>query len=216
MIIFNFYAIAVAIICLIVVVPIVALISLIPGVSENETLLGVIAYGLVTMVSGVCEVFGLKGRLFFIPMWFLGSVLTFATVCTQYGWVGFGVMCVLAVGMVGMLVCFGHFIEKKEWADAPTELAECQRIQNPSRKEFWEHFQKAFFVPSMNSYTVHMHYHNYQCLELLKNLGVDWSIIDPLKNAFAANTHDDCDVDVEEEQTDEIKKLVAEQLEAFA
>lgn len=215
MIIFNFYAIAVAVICFVALIPVVGLMSFIPGLSENETLQGVIFYGVVTLVAGVCEVVGIKGRLFFLPVWLLAGVLTFATACQQYGWIGFGVMTVIGIALAGSLVCLAHVIEGKEWEAAPGELAQCQRIQDPSRKEFWEHFQKALFVPTVKTYTKHIHFHNHQCLELLKNLRVEWPVIVPLMDAFAANTHDDSNINVEEEQADEIKQLIAQKLEAF-
>ena len=215
MIIFNLPAILVAVICVIVALPIVGIMSLIPGISENETLQGVILYGLVTLVSGICEAVGLKGRLFFIPMWFLGFVLTFATVCNKYGWTGFGVMVLLGIGMMGLIYCLASHLEKKEWAAAPGELAECQRIGDLSRKDFWEHFQKALHIPTMKSYTPEICYHNYYCLELLKNGGVDWPIIDSLMSHYSAKTHDDTDADIQEEMTTEIAKLISEKLEEF-
>ena len=216
MIIFNFYAIAVAAIIVLVSMPFIGIMSMFPGVSENEDLQGAILLGVATVVSGVCEAVGLKGRLFFIPMWLLGGVMTFATVCAQYGWTGFGVMVLMGIGLMGVIFCLARVMEGKEWDAAPSELAECQRIQDPSRKEFWEHFQKALFVPTVISYTNHIHYHNYQSLELLKKLGVEWPVIEPLMNDYAANTHDDNEVKIEDEKTDEMKKLIEEQLEAFA
>ena len=217
MIIFNFYAIAVAAIIVIVLLPVLGFISAIsPDFAENEALMGLVLWPCATVVAGLCEAVGLKGRLFFIPMWFIGLVLTLISFSQNFGFLGFVVIGVIIVGLVGMLVYAAYLMEKKEWANAPVELNQCQRIQNPSRKEFWEHFQKAFFVPVFKSYDAHMHYHNYQCLELLKNQGVDWPVIDPLMNDYAANTHDDKEVKIEDERTEEMKKLIEEQLEAFA
>ena len=216
MIIFNLYAIPVAIICFIAGVISVGILSVVPGLSENETLQGVIMYGVMTVTAGLCEAIGLRGRLFFIPMYLIGFVLTFATVVNQYGWAGVGVMVVMGIGLMGVIFCLAHVMEGKEWEAAPTERAQCQAIQDPSRKDFWEHFQKAVFFPTVKSYTNYIHYHNYQALELLKKLEVEWPVIDPLMNACAANTHEHSDIDVEEKQTDELKKLIEEQLEAFA
>lgn len=215
MVIFNLHAIVVAVICLIVVSPILSIISFSPGGSGNETLLVVFAYGLATLVAGVCEKLGLKGRLFFVPMWLLGSVLTFATACNQYGWTGLGVMAALAVCLFGMLIYVGYCWEKKQWAQAKNELAKCRRIQDPSKKEFWEHFQKAYFVPAFKNCSPSICYHNRKSLELLKHVGVDWSVLDPLMNAYASNTNDDSDVEIEGQHTAEVQKLIAEQLEQF-
>ena len=121
----------------------------------------------------------------------------------------------LVVGLLGLVVCLAYKMESNEWRRAPGALVESQRIQDVSRKDFWEHFQKALFVPTMKDYTPEICYHNFYCLELLKKGGVNWPIIDPLMSAFSAKTHDEKDVEIEEEMTDEISKLISEQLAAF-
>jgi hypothetical protein len=215
MIIFNMPAIIVAIFILIASVPVFILASFFPGLEQDEELLGFIVIAIATVVSGICELAGLRGRLFFIPMWLLGIVFTLFGVGQRFGWTGISVTVGVIAGMIGLLVIVARGGEKDIWDDAPDALAQCQRIADPSKKDFWVHFQKALFIPVFKKCTPTIYYHNYQCLELLENLGLDWPVIDPLRNAYAANTHDDCDIKVEDRHKDEIEKLITEQLAQF-
>ena len=212
MIIFNLYAIAVVIVVSVILVPFAGVMELIfPGIAENSVFSAVL-FALATIIAGGCEAAGLRGRLFFIPMWLIGVVATVAKVYENFG--GF-TLAGSAIALLGGLVTLAYFIEKSQWKNAPANLAKCQSIRNLSSKEFWEHFREAFFVPAFGDHNKYVCYHNYQCLELLKNLGVDWPVIDPVLNDFAANTHDGNEIEIDSEEISEIEKLIQEQLESF-
>ena len=216
MIIFNLYAILVAIVILIFWLPIHFVASVIfPGYESNEQLGLIVFMVIATVVSGGTESAGVPGRLFFLPMWLVGILGTLFLVTQEFGWIGIGVTVASAIGLIGLLVYLLYASENKTWQQAPIELVECQRIQDSSTKDFWEHFQKALFLPVMKDYTPSICQHNLQCVELLRNLGVDWPIIDGIKQRFELNLNNHGDIKIDEKLTDELKEMISGQLETF-
>ena len=119
------------------------------------------------------------------------------------------------VGLIGLLVFLGYWVEVNEWKNAPAALAKCQQLLDVSSGEFWKTFKEAVFIPAFGKNDAHVSYHNYQCLELLKNQGVDWPVIDDLMNAYAKNTHDGPNVEIATEQTNKLTELIDERIEAL-
>lgn len=215
MIIFNLYAILVAIICFIVYLPIFMVVRfLFPDVSEE--MIGLIFMGTATIVSGICEACGAPGRLFFLPMWLIGGFLTFFMAIAAFGWSGVGILFVVGIGMMGMLYVVARKMEQGEWASAPVALLNCQQVGDPSSKEFWEHFKKAFFAPDVLSLTPEMAKHNVRCLDLLRATAIEWPEIPDLRSAFDARANAGSEEDPDSEQVEAFKGKVTERLEAFA
>ncbi|MEZ4979825.1 MAG: hypothetical protein R2772_11090, partial [Chitinophagales bacterium] len=85
MIIFNFYAIAVGLIIAIIVGPIY---WLMPDDFANGAVGQIILLAIGSFVAGLCELGGLKGRLFFLPMWILGVLGTLGYTFMEFSWKG--------------------------------------------------------------------------------------------------------------------------------
>lgn len=186
-----------------------------PDAWESDELMIFMAVSSATVVSFLTEIFGIRGRIFFMPMWLVGLVFSLAFAQENFGGTGVAAVLATSVGLFAMMMVGKKLRKKAEWHKAQKKLIECQKTGDPNQVAFWKQFKQAFFVPPKNKYDAHIHYHNYQCLELLKRLGVQSPGLDTLMDAYATNTHDGTKVKITDDQTDEIKQLIAERIKAL-
>lgn len=162
MVVFNLLAIVVAIIIGIFLGP---LFYFFPEFMES-TWGNVLAAGIVTGVGIVTDLIGLKGRVFWLPIWLFGLIAMGVNLHELWGWYGpaaaGGLVVVLFAGMLAM----GAVHEKKEWAEAPGHLNSVREslAKGPATDETWELLAKAFFVAAWGDDTPERARHNLEVL----------------------------------------------------
>ena len=144
MIIFNLYAIVVAIFILIGALPIFALRYF--DLIGDQLALVLVAWETL-LVSAVSHRAGIKGRLFFLPMWILAIPTAFIITYAIYGWAGIASVVGPVLGFVGLMLFLGYRSERKradnivfESGDLPYDEA------NPL--EFWKALKEKLFFPT--------------------------------------------------------------------
>lgn len=212
MIIFNFYAIAVGIIIAVIVGPIY---WLMPDHFADSSMGIIILACIGTFVAGITEAMGLKGRLFFLPMWLLGIIGTLGFTFMEYGWKGLGVIGGVLVVAVGLLILLAYYMEKGEWNDAYGHFQELKKMKNTEEKAFWEQVEKSKFFASMMNYTNLMCEHNMEVLAYLKFVGIEWEEIEVLFPVFQKASVRGSEIDIETKDTDAFEARLREVLEGF-
>lgn len=164
MVVFNLPAIPVILAIAVVVAP---LFWLFPSVMERPH--GNLIIGLVGMlVGGVSEAFGLKGRLFFMPVWLVGLLVSGWGAWSIWGWWGAGAGASAVVAALGGLVLYAAHADKRDWARAPRALVSARaHAKADEDDDMWTELDRAFFIPSIRALTPPMCVHNMEVLELL-------------------------------------------------
>lgn len=212
MIIFNFYAIAVGVIIAIIVGPIY---WLMPDDFANSPLGIIILASIGTLVAGLAEAGGLKGRLFFLPIWLLGIVGTIGFTFMEFRWLGIGILSGVLVLVVGLVILLAYLMEKGEWRDAYGNFQELKKMKNTQDQAFWEQVQKSKFFPSMMKYTNLMCEHNLEVLAYLKFVGIEWEEIETLLPLFQNASVHSSEIKIDSELTDAFDERLTEELESF-
>ncbi|MCB9256074.1 MAG: hypothetical protein H6579_02980 [Chitinophagales bacterium] len=212
MIIFNFYAIAVGLIIAIIVGPIY---WLMPDDFANGAVGQIILLAIGSFVAGLCELGGLKGRLFFLPMWILGVLGTLGYTFMEFSWKGIGILAGVLVAIIGLIFLLVYLSEKKDWKNAYANFAELKKMKNTQEKAFWEQVEKAKFFPSMMNYDHRMCEHNFEVLAYLKFIGLEWEEIEALIPVFQDASVAGNKIDINSELTDAFEARLSEELEKF-
>lgn len=163
MIVFNFYA-----------VPVIIVIGILYGgltwlaPKFMETGYGSLTVGLLSFVVGtIAEFIGIKGRLFWLPIWLLGLGYSGYQAWTIWGWMGAVVGVVSVVGGIAMLVLWSRSATKKAWEKAPDELRQArQAFSMGNADEAFEHLEQAYVSP-WGDFTREMCAHNLQLIDLM-------------------------------------------------
>lgn len=212
MIVFNIYAIAVGIIIAVICGPIY---WLMPDDFANSPLGMIILGTIATFIAGICEAGGLKGRLFFLPMWLMGVVGTIGYTFMEFSWKGIGILAGVLMALVGLIFLLAYFLEKSEWNNAFKEFQELKKMKNTEEKAFWEQVEKAKFIPGMMNYTNAMCEHNFEVLAYLKFVGIEWEEVEALIPVFQQAGVRGNEIDIDSELTDAFEARLAEKLEEF-
>jgi len=161
-IVFNLLSIPVVIVYLIAVALVQWLFPSLEGSGYQDITFAALAL----LISSFCEVVGLKGRLFWLPIWVTSLVVTVFVAYNDFGWLGLG------VGVVGAAVlAFGFFrlgdhMHKKEWEVAPEKLRQAQEaVSQGNAESAWELYAEAFMYNFADGYAPHEARHNAQVLE---------------------------------------------------
>lgn len=121
----------------------------------------VLAAGIVTVIGIITDLVGLKGRLFFLPIWLFGFIGMGVHLHKMWGWYGPALVAALVVMLVLGLMALGAMSEKKEWANAPANLiAARDAVVKGVNDETWELVAKAYFVPTWGDETPERCKHN--------------------------------------------------------
>jgi hypothetical protein len=189
MIIFNAFAILVGLIIAVFLGP---LFWAFPEFMDT-TWGNVLAAGIITVVSIITDLIGLKGRLFFLPIWLFGLIGMGVNLHELWGWYGPALAAALVVMLFVGLMAIGAMSEKKEWANAPANLiAARDALAKGVNEETWELIGKAFFVPAWGDDTPERCRHNLEVLALARkampeNAGaLELRIFDALGVAYRA------------------------------
>lgn len=109
MIVFNLYAIAVLAIIAVIVGPIY---WLLPDSFAESPLGQVILMSIATLIAGLCEAGGLKGRLFFLPMWIIGIIGSIGFTYFEFGWIGIASLVGIIALVIGLFMLLLYSSEK--------------------------------------------------------------------------------------------------------
>lgn len=121
----------------------------------------VLAGGIVAVIGIITDLVGLKGRLFFLPIWLFGIIGMGVNLHELWGWYGPAMAVAVVVMLFLGLMALGAVGEKKEWAAAPENLnAARASLAKGVSEETWELLAKAFFVPSWGDDTPERCQHN--------------------------------------------------------
>lgn len=212
MIIFNLNAIAVGIIIAVIVGPIY---WLMPDEFANSPMGLIILGSIGTFIAGIVEAGGLKGRLFFLPMWLIGVVGTIGYTFMEFSWKGIGILIGVLVLAVALILVLAYFMEKSEWNNAFKNFQELKKMKNTDDKAFWEQVNDSKFFPGMMNYTNLMCEHNMEVLAYMKFVGIEWEEIEALIPVFQQGSVRGNEIDVDSELTDAFEARLGELLEGF-
>ena len=151
MIVFNAFAIVVAIIVAIISAPLFYFAPDFMDGSYGDITIAAIAL----VVSGIGEVAGLEARVFWLPVWLWSIIAMGMFLYDEWGWWGPAGAGVVGVTGVVAMILFARKAEIEDWANAPRELDLARAlVDNPeSREQRFEHLQAAFFSPVFMSET---------------------------------------------------------------
>lgn len=153
----------------------------------------VLAFGIVTVVGIVTDLVGLKGRVFWLPIWLFGLIGMGVNLHTQWGWWGPALAGVIVIALFGGLLAMGAVQERKEWAEAPANLnAARESLAKGVNEATWEALGKAYFVPAWGDDTPERCRHNLEVLALVRKAlppeasGLEVRVLDALAAAYSA------------------------------
>lgn len=187
MIIFNAAAILIGIVIGIILGPLYWAFP----VFMDSTWGNVLSFGIATLVSIVGDLAGVKGRLFFLPIWLLGIIGMGVTLHSKWGWWGPAAAGGVVVLLVGALLLVAAAGEKKSWAEAPGNLNSARdSLAKGVSDETWKFLAEAFFVPAFGDDTPERCRHNLEVLSLTRkalpqNAGaLELRVLDALTQAY--------------------------------
>src|SRR3954462_7550013 len=161
MIIFNLWAIPV---CLVIWLVLLGIEHWVPALATNAHFaftLGVVA----AVMGGACELIGISGRLFLVPIWMLGIGI----MCFQIGWIG---TLFFAVAVVAGAVVLFRKATRKERAD--WDKVQLELIKSPAapidgtEAQFWSWIKTMLFLPLWMKLTPEVCEHNLKILQAMK------------------------------------------------
>ncbi|MCA9686820.1 MAG: hypothetical protein KC457_31935 [Myxococcales bacterium] len=194
MVVFNGYAVIVAILIALIAVPLNWLApSLLDG-QYGDLVLASIAF----VVSGIAEPIGLKARIFWLPIWLWSLVIATYQLYQLWGVAGLVGGLVLVGGAIAGLIVLIRKNELQEWARAPQELVLARSMADnlESRQQCFTHLDAAFINLLLVKETPQMWAHQRELLATLRPLlgnGLDpekVAAIERLDQAYAAKISD--------------------------
>jgi hypothetical protein len=164
LIIFNLWAIPVGIVIYLVLV---GLEHVAPGLmaeGRSGWTIGVVT----TLVGAVCNLVGLKGRVFLLPIWMIGLGI----ICYHLGWPGTIAFIVL---LVGGGIWFFKGAKKREAADWQKVLETAIQAGTPpagaDEIQFWEWVKATLFLPTWLDCTPELCQHNLKVIREIQQAG---------------------------------------------
>lgn len=134
--------------------------------------------GVALVIGGVAELAGIKGRLFWLPIWFLALCVGIYQAWALWGWIGLAGGGVLLVVAIGLLLLGGRAAEAGMLKEAPQHLeaARAALFANDSEK-FWEEMELAYLPPAFGKVSPELALHLGHCLDVMlaeaSRLGLD-------------------------------------------
>jgi hypothetical protein len=163
-ILFNLWAIPVGILIYIILLGLEHLLPITMTEPHRGWTLGIVS----TLVGAGCDLLGIKGRVFFLPIWLIGLGI----ICYHLGWPG-------TVAFIGLLVIGGIGLfkgaKKKEISDWAKAQEEAVRAGMPPASndevQFWEWVKRILFLPIWLDYTPDLCQHNIKVLRAIQESG---------------------------------------------
>jgi hypothetical protein len=159
MIIFNLWAIPVAIV----------IFGLIAGLNHFFPTLTSDSYfpytlgAAMAVVGGIAEWFGIKARVFFLPIWLIGI----GAICYKLGPVGWVLLGLIAVACIIFVVRWTKKMTAEEWRKAEEELVKSPNPPMTKEREFWSWVETTLHFP-LGSPTAEQCAHDLRVLQSIK------------------------------------------------
>lgn len=182
MIIFNLYAIVVAFFIGLAALPFILLSYF--GVIGDEFAMFAIAWEILP-VCYLCHRAGLKGRLFFIPMWILALPLGPLATYGIYGWTGIIVGLSLVFSVIGLALFAVMRSEKKRMEAIDGEQVEIEyNADEPA--EFWNAVKEKLFFPTFSRITPSVSAYNLRVVSHIEQNALSLDSLHGFKNTMDA------------------------------
>lgn len=139
MVIFNLWAIPVAVL---VYLAVAGINHLFPAVA-NDHYFPFVAGTTMFVIGGIGEWIGVKARVFFLPVWLLGI----AVICVKLGPIGWVLLGLIVVVCVIWLVRWTKKKDAEEWQQAQAELAKSPTPPTLKELEFWNWVKTTLYLP---------------------------------------------------------------------
>jgi hypothetical protein len=156
MFIFNIWAIPVV---LVVILACVGLEAVAPGITGGTS--GNLIVGVVTVIiGGVADVFGIRGRVFFMPIWLIGLLIIGFQLFDRFGVWGLLAGLALVIGSVVALFKLSKRTETKRWETLQRGgfTEDAKFVETPVA--FWAVVKKHLFSPRFLDYSAEVRAHN--------------------------------------------------------
>lgn len=175
----------------------------------------VLALGIVTGVSAISDLVGIKGRVFFLPIWVWSTLGIGGSLYKQWGWWGPALALGVVVVMVLGLLVVAAAGEKKSWAEAPAKLnAARDSVAKGVSDETWPLLADAFFVPAFGDDTPERCRHNLEVLSVARKAmpptigALEQRVIDALSHAYGKGLASNDKVTISSEFTSALQAML--------
>jgi hypothetical protein len=164
-IIFNLWAIPVALVIYLIVLGVEHVAPGLMTESRSGWTIGVVA----TLVGAVCDLVGIRARVFLMPIWMIGLGI----IGYHVGWPGIAAFVALLI--VGGIFLFRGAKDKEaiEWQKVQEELVKAG-APPAARDEvqFWEWVKQMLFLPIWLGFTPDLCQHNLKILRAIREAGL--------------------------------------------
>jgi len=159
MIIFNLWAIPVA---LVIFVLIAGLNHFFPTLTSDSYFPYTLGAAMA-VVGGIAELFGVKARVFFLPIWLIGV----GAICYKLGPIGWVFLGLIAIAGGIFLVRWTKKKTAEEWGKAEEELVKSPTPPMIKEREFWSWVETTLHFP-LGSPTAEQCAHDLRVLQSVK------------------------------------------------
>jgi len=174
---------------------------------------------MVTVLGACAEVIGIRPRLFFMPFWFIGTVILGFTVYGHYGAVGLLIPMVAVAFVIWWMMKSAARREAAAWKEAQESLPQLKSFAGDFHApQFWKLVKSSLCLPIARGVTAELLRHDLEVAQtVLQNARlqdadlVAWDALETfLKRNLAKPKHDSIDFALAQQ----IKKLVDAQIQS--
>ena len=138
----------------------VTLYSVAPGAFSDANSLWTVG-ALTTVIGGGAEIAGIRGRIFFMPIWFIGTIIVSFAAYGRFGIVSVIIPVVSAVVAVWWMLQSAKKREEKQWGKAIETLPALKAFPaDPNSVEFWKLVKSSLYLPLSEDLTPEILKHN--------------------------------------------------------
>lgn len=128
---------------------------------------------IAVIVGGVGEFFGIRGRLFFIPIWLIGLGMMVSSSHALWGTWGIMASLVLSVALGGFglwwLVNITKKMEARRWGEARTALFQLKSYSADGEpRQFWRLVRESLFLPVMGDFSDEIRVHDLEVARIVE------------------------------------------------
>jgi len=165
MIIFNLWAIPVGILIYLILQGVEHVSPALMAEPRSGWTIGIVS----TLVGAVCDLVGIKGRVFLLPIWMIGLGI----ISYRLGWPGTLVFVALLVFGAIRLFKGAKKKEAADWQKLQAEAVNAGARPAPADEgRFWEWVKATLFLPTWLDFTPELCQHNLKVLRTIHESGV--------------------------------------------
>lgn len=127
-----------------------------------------------TAVGSVCELLGIRGRIFFIPIWFIGIVMVGFQLYHLWGILGLIVSAILIVSCIVFIYKKAKQSELKNWKTAQDSIEKFSDVDSlTDTLSFWKDIREGLFFPIFKDYDTEVCSHNLAITDVILHVTGD-------------------------------------------